>query len=73
MIGFGMLFLASSRASSVRPADDLLSGTGLRITQGMMQASPIIGSYLTFIFGGEFPGDDFVSRFFTVHVLLIRA
>ncbi|HEU4948638.1 MAG TPA: ubiquinol-cytochrome c reductase cytochrome b subunit [Kribbella sp.] len=52
--------------------DDLLSGTGLRITQGMIQSSPVIGTYLSFfIFGGEFPGDDMVSRFFTVHVLLI--
>jgi ubiquinol-cytochrome c reductase cytochrome b subunit len=52
--------------------DDLLSGTGLRITQGMVQASPVIGSYLSFfIFGGEFPGSLFVPRFFTVHVLLI--
>jgi ubiquinol-cytochrome c reductase cytochrome b subunit len=52
--------------------DDLLSGTGLRITQGMMQATPVVGSYLVFfVFGGEFPGDDFVARFYTVHVLLI--
>jgi ubiquinol-cytochrome c reductase cytochrome b subunit len=52
--------------------DDLLSGTGLRITQGLIQASPVVGTYLSFfIFGGEFPGDEFVSRFYTVHVLLI--
>jgi ubiquinol-cytochrome c reductase cytochrome b subunit len=73
VIGFGMLFLGIIEGFiGYGLPDDLLSGTGLRITQGMMQASPIIGSYLTFfIFGGEFPGDDFVSRFFTVHVLLI--
>jgi ubiquinol-cytochrome c reductase cytochrome b subunit len=73
VIGFGMLFLGIIEGFiGYGLPDDLLSGTGLRITQGMIQASPIIGSYLTFfIFGGEFPGDDFVSRFFTVHVLLI--
>ncbi|MFF1823089.1 cytochrome bc complex cytochrome b subunit [Kribbella sp. NPDC058245] len=73
VIGFGMLFLGIIEGFiGYGLPDDLLSGTGLRITQGMMQASPIIGTYLTFfIFGGEFPGDDFVSRFFTVHVLLI--
>jgi len=52
--------------------DDLLSGTGLRITQGLVLAAPVVGSYLAFfIFGGEFPGNDFVPRFFTIHVLLI--
>jgi ubiquinol-cytochrome c reductase cytochrome b subunit len=73
VIGFTMLFLGIIEGFiGYGLPDDLLSGTGLRITQGMIQASPIIGSYLTFfIFGGEFPGDDFVSRFFTVHVLLI--
>ncbi|MFI5708413.1 cytochrome bc complex cytochrome b subunit [Kribbella sp. NPDC051620] len=73
VIGFGMLFLGIIEGFiGYGLPDDLLSGTGLRITQGMIQASPIIGSYLTFfIFGGEFPGDEFVSRFFTVHVLLI--
>ncbi|WP_328995176.1 ubiquinol-cytochrome c reductase cytochrome b subunit [Kribbella sp. NBC_01245] len=73
VIGFSMLFLGIIEGFiGYGLPDDLLSGTGLRITQGMIQASPIIGTYLTFfIFGGEFPGDDMVSRFFTVHVLLI--
>jgi ubiquinol-cytochrome c reductase cytochrome b subunit len=73
VIGFGMLFLGIIEGFlGYGLPDDLLSGTGLRITQGMIQASPVIGTYLSFfIFGGEFPGDDMVSRFFTVHVLLI--
>jgi ubiquinol-cytochrome c reductase cytochrome b subunit len=73
VIGFGMLFLGIIEGFiGYGLPDDLLSGTGLRITQGMIQASPVIGTWLSFfIFGGEFPGDDFVSRFFTVHVLLI--
>ncbi|MDX6253011.1 MAG: ubiquinol-cytochrome c reductase cytochrome b subunit [Kribbellaceae bacterium] len=73
VIGFTMLFLGIIEGFiGYGLPDDLLSGTGLRITQGMIQASPVIGTYLTFfIFGGEFPGDDMVSRFFTVHVLLI--
>lgn len=73
VIGFTMLFLGIVEGFiGYGLPDDLLSGTGLRITQGMIQASPVIGTYLTFfIFGGEFPGDEFVSRFFTVHVLLI--
>jgi ubiquinol-cytochrome c reductase cytochrome b subunit len=52
--------------------DDLLSGTGLRITQGVMQSIPVVGTYIFyFAFGGGFPGHDFISRLYTVHVLLI--
>ncbi len=54
--------------------DDLLSGTGLRIAQGLMQSIPVVGTYVSFFaFGGEFPGDLIISRLYTVHVLLIPA
>ncbi|GAA1523524.1 ubiquinol-cytochrome c reductase cytochrome b subunit [Kribbella lupini] len=73
LIGIAMLFLGVVEGFiGYGLPDDLLSGTGLRITEGLVLASPVIGTWLSFfIFGGEFPGDDFVSRFFTVHVLLI--
>jgi len=52
--------------------DDLLSGTGLRIADGLVKATPIVGSYMSFfMFGGEFPGEAIVSRLYIVHVLLI--
>jgi ubiquinol-cytochrome c reductase cytochrome b subunit len=52
--------------------DDLLSGTGLRIAEGLMRSIPVIGTYMSFfVFGGEFPGNDFISRLYTVHVLLV--
>jgi ubiquinol-cytochrome c reductase cytochrome b subunit len=52
--------------------DDLLSGTGLRIAQGLIQSIPVVGTYLSFfVFGGEFPGDAIIPRLYTVHVLLI--
>ena len=52
--------------------DDLLSGTGLRITEGMIQAIPVIGTWFSFLlFGGEFPGDDFIPRLYTIHILLL--
>ena len=52
--------------------DDLLSGTGLRITEGIVQSVPVVGTYLAmFVFGGEFPGNDFIARLYTVHVLLV--
>jgi ubiquinol-cytochrome c reductase cytochrome b subunit len=52
--------------------DDLLSGNGLRIIDGILKAIPVVGTYLSFfIFGGEFPGESIVPRLFIVHVLLI--
>ncbi len=52
--------------------DDLLSGTGIRIAEAIIQAIPVVGSYLAFFaFGGQFPGHDFIPRIYTVHVLLL--
>ena len=52
--------------------DDLLSGTGLQIARGIVQAVPIVGTWAAFLlFGGEFPGTDFISRLYPIHILLI--
>jgi ubiquinol-cytochrome c reductase cytochrome b subunit len=52
--------------------DDLLSGTGIRIAEAIIQALPLVGSYLAFFaFGGAFPGEAFIPRIYTVHVLLL--
>jgi ubiquinol-cytochrome c reductase cytochrome b subunit len=52
--------------------DDLLSGAGLRITEGVLQSVPIVGSYLAFfLFGGPFPGHVVIGRLYIIHVLLI--
>jgi ubiquinol-cytochrome c reductase cytochrome b subunit len=52
--------------------DDLLSGTGLRIADGLVKATPIVGTYMSFfLFGGEFPGDIIIPRLYIVHVLLV--
>ncbi|GAA2725088.1 MULTISPECIES: cytochrome bc complex cytochrome b subunit [Streptomyces] len=52
--------------------DDLLSGTGVRFMEGAILSVPVIGTYISmFLFGGEFPGSDFVPRFFSIHVLLL--
>ncbi|KAB2590315.1 cytochrome bc complex cytochrome b subunit [Streptomyces cyaneofuscatus] len=52
--------------------DDLLSGTGVRFTQGAILSVPIVGTYISmFLFGGEFPGHDFVARFYSIHILLL--
>jgi ubiquinol-cytochrome c reductase cytochrome b subunit len=54
--------------------DDLLSGAGLRILEGVVQSIPIVGSYLAFfLFGGPFPGHVIIPRLYILHVLVIPA
>jgi ubiquinol-cytochrome c reductase cytochrome b subunit len=44
----------------------------VRIAQGIMLSVPVVGTYISFfIFGGQFPGEDFIPRFYIVHVLLV--
>jgi ubiquinol-cytochrome c reductase cytochrome b subunit len=52
--------------------DDLLSGTGLRIGSGITLAVPVVGTWLHWmVFGGEFPNEVMIPRFYTVHILLL--
>ncbi|MDX2357404.1 cytochrome bc complex cytochrome b subunit [Dietzia sp. PP-33] len=54
--------------------DDVLSGTGLRITSGIIVGLPVIGTWMHWmIFGGDFPGDLMIPRFYVLHVLIIPA
>lgn len=54
--------------------DDLLSGTGLVVVNGTLLSVPVVGTYLSmFLFGGEYPGDEVITRFHALHVLLIPA
>src|SRR5690606_11580985 len=52
--------------------DDVLSGNGLRITDGVVKSIPLLGSFLSYlIFGGEFPGHHIVPRLFTLHIFVV--
>jgi len=54
--------------------DDLLSGNGLRIIDGMIKGIPFIGTWISsFLFGGEFPGTAIVGRLYSLHIMLIPA
>ncbi|MBG0740207.1 ubiquinol-cytochrome c reductase cytochrome b subunit [Paeniglutamicibacter antarcticus] len=54
--------------------DDLLSGNGLRIIQGVISSIPVIGTYISFfLFGGEFPGTAIIGRLYVLHILLVPA
>ncbi|WP_342671477.1 cytochrome bc1 complex cytochrome b subunit [Nonomuraea candida] len=73
IIGVTMLTLALlAGLTGYSLPDDLLSGTGLRVTEGVLISLPVIGTYATFfLFGGEYPSDDIISRFYALHILLI--
>jgi ubiquinol-cytochrome c reductase cytochrome b subunit len=69
---FWIGFLAGFTGYSL--PDDALSGTGLRIASGILLSIPVIGTWVTSsLFGGEFPGELIIGRFFILHVLLIPA
>ncbi|WP_101650335.1 cytochrome b [Brevibacterium ihuae] len=54
--------------------DDLLSGNGLRIIDGILKSIPLVGTYISFfLFGGEFPGTDIVSRLYSLHIMIVPA
>ncbi|HEX2773314.1 MAG TPA: ubiquinol-cytochrome c reductase cytochrome b subunit [Micromonosporaceae bacterium] len=75
MIGYLLFwvgFLAGFTGYSL--PDDGLSGTGLRIASAILLSVPVVGSWVSAaIFGGEFPGEIIMSRFYIAHVLLIPA
>ena len=54
--------------------DDLLSGNGLRIIDGMIKGIPYIGTSISSgLFGGEFPGTNIVGRLYSLHIMLVPA
>ncbi len=73
IVGVGLTALALGAGfTGYSLPDDLLSGTGLQIIRGILQAIPVVGTWATFlVFGGEFPGTDIIPRLYGVHILLI--
>jgi ubiquinol-cytochrome c reductase cytochrome b subunit len=73
VVGVTMLVLAVTNGfTGYSMPDDVLSGTGVRITYSLVLSIPLIGDWLAFlIFGGAFPGDQTINRFFLVHTLLV--
>ncbi|MGO1982083.1 cytochrome bc1 complex cytochrome b subunit [Brachybacterium alimentarium] len=75
LVGFTLMVLGMVAGfSGYSLPDDVLSGNGLRVIDGLMKAIPIIGTYLSMLlFNGEFPGTDIIPRLFTIHILLVPA
>ena len=75
LVGF-MLFILGMAAgfTGYSLPDDLLSGNGLRIIDGMIKGIPVIGtSFSSLLFGGEFPGTEIIARLYALHILLVPA
>jgi ubiquinol-cytochrome c reductase cytochrome b subunit len=73
VIGFVLFILAMAEGfTGYSLPDDLLSGNGLRIIDGMIKGLPLIGTWTSFmLFGGEFPGTDIIGRLYTLHILIL--
>ncbi|MDA8196767.1 MAG: ubiquinol-cytochrome c reductase cytochrome b subunit [Actinomycetota bacterium] len=75
IVGTGLLVLAIVNGFlGYSLPDDLISGTGIRIAFSIVLSVPVVGSYLAFLlFGGNFPGDSIIPRFYSLHILIIPA
>jgi ubiquinol-cytochrome c reductase cytochrome b subunit len=75
VIGFVLFILAMAEGfTGYSLPDDLLSGNGLRIIDGLVKGLPVIGTWTSYLlFGGEFPGTAIVGRLYTLHILLLPA
>ncbi|MBO8197230.1 ubiquinol-cytochrome c reductase cytochrome b subunit [Streptomyces smyrnaeus] len=73
VIGLTLFVLALAEGfSGYSLPDDLLSGTGLRIAEGIMLSIPVVGTYIAlFVFGGQYPGHEIIDRLYPLHILLI--
>ena len=74
-IGFILFVLAMAEGfTGYSLPDDLLSGNGLQIINGIIKGIPVIGTWMSYLlFGGEFPGTTVIAMFYSIHILLLPA
>jgi ubiquinol-cytochrome c reductase cytochrome b subunit len=75
LLGFTLFILAMAEGfTGYSLPDDLLSGNGLRIIDGMVKGMPVVGTWISYLlFGGEFPGTTVIGMFYSLHILLLPA
>ena len=75
IVGFLLFVLAMALGfTGYSLPDDLLSGNGLRIIDGMIKAFPVVGVWMSYLFfGDEFPGTDVIQRLYVLHIMLLPA
>ena len=73
VIGFILFVLAMAEGfTGYSLPDDLLSGNGLRIIDGMIKGVPFVGAWISYLlFGGEFPGTEIVGRLYMLHIMVL--
>ncbi|WP_413320235.1 cytochrome bc complex cytochrome b subunit [Agrococcus sp. 1P02AA] len=75
VVGFILFILALAEGfTGYSLPDDLLSGNGLAIINGMVKGIPVVGTWISYLlFGGIFPGHEIVPRLFVLHIMLLPA
>ncbi len=75
VVGFVLFVLAMAEGfTGYSLPDDLLSGNGLRIIDGLIKAFPVIGVWMSYLFfGDEFPGTVVIQRLYVLHIMLLPA
>ncbi len=75
VVGFLLFFMAMALGfTGYSLPDDVLSGNGLRIIDGMIKAVPVAGGWISYLlFGDEFPGTDIIPRLYVLHIMLLPA
>jgi ubiquinol-cytochrome c reductase cytochrome b subunit len=73
LIGVGLLVFAILEGfAGYSLPDDLLSGTGARIANGIVLSIPVVGTWAAFlVFGGEYPGTALLDRLYIAHVFIL--
>jgi ubiquinol-cytochrome c reductase cytochrome b subunit len=73
LVGVGLLLMAlAAGLTGYSLPDDLLSGTGLRITDAVAISIPLVGPWLAYLlFGGEFPSAEIIGRLYVFHIMLL--
>jgi ubiquinol-cytochrome c reductase cytochrome b subunit len=75
VVGFLLFIMAMAAGfTGYSLPDDLLSGNGLRIIDGMIKGIPVIGPAISSgLFGGEFPGTEVIARLYALHIMIVPA
>jgi ubiquinol-cytochrome c reductase cytochrome b subunit len=74
LVVFGLLIITLGAClTGTSLPDDMASGTSLAVLDGVLQATPFVGTQLSaLLFGGDFPG-DVISRFYPLHIIVLPA
>jgi ubiquinol-cytochrome c reductase cytochrome b subunit len=72
LVVFGLLIVTLGAClTGTSLPDDMASGTSLAVLDGVLQATPVVGSALSYLlFGGEFPG-NVLTWFYPLHVVVL--